>query len=277
MSTNRAVSMISLVLTIVIIIILAAITAPLLSSVLEDSSRLDAEEEFANVSLVVKNAKRDILAERYVPSEEFIIKDSELESKFGGILSKSEIEKIKSDNSKDSIKAPYKYYLLNQERFNEEFGNDFNIKRIRADGEYLVNFMDELVVSDFDGKKMIEGSIETIEQAVRGEVNVVFSPNGNYGWKKQQTTNVELVFTKTTTIKDAKCVWSESPSHPSDAEFNTSGVILNTSGPDDGVTERATTENIDLSGKTGNDWFLWVRVEYVEDGETRVKRVNRFS
>ena len=274
MNTNRAVSMISLVLTIVIIIILAAITAPLLSDVLGDSTRLDAEEEFANISLVVKNAKREILAERYVPNEEFVINDSELENKFGGILSQSEIKKIEEDNNPDSsLKAPFKYYLFNQERFNKEFGNDFNVKRIRGDREYLINFMDELIITNFDGKKMIEGNIEAIDQAVRGEVNVVFTPKGNYGWKKQQTANVELVFTKSTTIKDAKCLWSESSSHPSDTEFNTMGVILNTSGAvdSDGTTERASTENIELSGKTGNGWFLWVRVEYVDDGETRIK------
>ena len=56
MSKNKAISMISLVITIAIIIVLAAVTAPLLSNVLNDSSRLDAKEEFANVFLVVQNA-----------------------------------------------------------------------------------------------------------------------------------------------------------------------------------------------------------------------------
>ena len=273
MSKNKAISMISLVITIAIIIVLAAVTAPLLSNVLNDSSRLDAKEEFANVFLVVQNAKKEILAERYVPNQKNIISNEALIAKFGDVLSAEERAKIISDNEDQTIKAPYKYYLFNQNTFDEEFGNDYSVKRLRGNREYLINFMDELVVTNYDGMRLIEGNIETISQPVRGEVSVGFSPNGNYNWKNQQTTSVTIKFTNATNIYSASYVWTESDSHPSDSDFPlNSGISLDnrTVDANGNITIRQTgiesPQNV-----TGNNWFLWVKVEYLDDDEPRIK------
>ena len=273
MSKNKAISMISLVITIAIIIVLAAVTAPLLSNVLNDSSRLDAKEEFANVFLVVQNAKKEILAERYVPDQKYLISNEALIAKFGVILSDEEVTKIISDNEDQTIKAPYKYYLFNQEAFDEEFGNDYNVKRLRGSREYLINFMDELVVTNYDGMKLIEGYIEPISQPVRGEVSIGFSPNGNYNWKNQQSTSVTIKFTSATVIYSASYVWTESDSHPMDSDFPLdSGISLDnrTTDANGNITIRQTgiesPQNV-----TGNNWYLWVKVEYMDDNEPRIK------
>ena len=274
MSTNKAVSMISLVLTIVIIIILAAITAPLLSSVLNDTTRLDAKEEFANVFMIVQNGKREILSESYVPDPKYLISDDEL-SKYKSILTDAEFEKISSDNKDDTIKAPYKYYLLDQEAFEEEFGSDINIKRMRLDRAYLVNYMDELVVTDYNGQRMIEGNIMPISQAVRGEVSVVFSPNGNSEWKTQHSSSVTLSYNKYSTPPEkivARYVWTDDASHPSDDDFANGGALstVGTADSDGNVIVR--TSGVDSPPNlTGNGWYLWVKIEYEDDGEARVK------
>ncbi len=275
MITNKAVSMISLVLTIVIIIVLAAITAPLLSSVLNDTTRLDTKEEFANVYLVVQNAKREILAEQYVPNQEYVIDGEELVSKFGKLLTNEELEKINSDNIDSTVKAPFKYYLLNQERFDKEFGSNVNVKRIRSDREYLVNFMDEVVIANYDGQKMIEGSIMPISQAVRGDVNIIFSPNGNSEWKSQQSASVTLSYNKNSTPTEsivANYVWSESASHPSDTEFAGGGTLLTSGVPDSNGDVIVRTTGVDSPPNlTGNGWYLWVRIEFKDDTQTKVK------
>ena len=271
MNTNRAVSMISLVLTIVIILILAAITAPLLSNVMTDSTELDAKEEFANVVAVVQSAKKDILISRFVPNEDYLITDEELDSKFARLLTEEEVQKIKDDNKDPTIQAPFKYYLMNQERFDSEFGNDFNISRMRDARVYLVNYMNEMVLLNNDGKKMVQGNIEEVKQAVRGEVFVTFSPNGNATWAKQQSTTVTLVYDEAATeIISAKALWSESSSNPSDEEFESADAVgLETAYSLTGEPPR--TQGIEIGGKTGNGWYLWVRVEFKDDGEIRTK------
>lgn len=265
MKTNKAVSMISLILTIVIIIILAAITAPLLSDVMTDSTKLDAREELANVSLVVQNAKKEIMTDRFNPNPDYIISYEDLVYKFGGVLSSGEIKHIKDTNEDTTLGAPHKYYLMNQERFDDELGSDFNIDRMRDAREYLVNYMDELVVLNYDGKKMAEGSIIELNPLIRGEVEITFTPNGNVEWKKQQSASVDLSYiVGSASIHSAKYLWSESVSAPSSDAFNdtTYGGVLST-------TER--TEGIELVGETGNGWYLWVEVVYDDDGITKTK------
>ena len=56
MKNNKAISMISLVITIVLIIILAMITSQYLSSTMEDAQFKDAKEELKNVESVVEHA-----------------------------------------------------------------------------------------------------------------------------------------------------------------------------------------------------------------------------
>ncbi|MBR6253085.1 MAG: hypothetical protein IKR04_04520 [Clostridia bacterium] len=278
MNNNKAFSMIALILTIVIIIILAAVTAPLLSNVMTDSTELDAKEEFSNVVSVVQSAKKDILIDRFVPNEEYLITESELRSKFGAVLTEEEIIKIRDDNADPTISLPLKYYLLDQDAFDDEFGTDYNITRMRESREYLVNYMDGLVVLNNDGKRLAQGNIEDVTQAVRGEIKVAFSPNGNAEWRTQQSTSVSIIYDPTTTtVNNAYGVWSESPSHPSDSEF-TSGRALTVSGTidDDGFI-RARTTGVELTGKTGNGWYLWVRVEFLDDGQVRTEYVKSES
>ena len=264
---NKAVSMVALVLTIVIIIILAAITVPLLSNVMSDSTELDAKEEFANVVAVVQSAKKDILVNRFVPNEDYVISDEELDAKYTGILTEEERQEIKDANKGKVLED--KFFLMNQDRFNSEFGSDFNIARMRETREYLVNYMLGVVVLNNDGKRMAQGDLPKVPDLIRGDVNIGFSPNGNAEWYKRQSTRAILVYDEnTTTLQSAYCVWSESISSPDDSEFTTD------------VTTGETTRNgstvkikkpMDLEGKTGNGWYLWVKVEYFDDGELRTK------
>ena len=108
---------------------------------MEDVQYKDAKEELRNVETVVEYAKTQILIDEFMPNEDFIIEDSELDRKFGGILSSEEIDYIKKINNSDDIKAPYKYYLMKQEKFDAEFGNDYNVSNLRPAREYLINYI----------------------------------------------------------------------------------------------------------------------------------------
>jgi hypothetical protein len=187
--------------------------------------------------------------------------------------------KINSDNADLTIKAPYKYYLLNQEAFDKEFGNDVSVKRLRAEREYLVNYMDELVVVNNEGQRIMGGNIAPINQAVRGEVEIVFSPNGNSEWKKQQSASVTLMYTDTTIIESAIYGWSKSASQPFDTGDYVGGGTLSTSGTSDGSGKILVRTNgiITPPNLTGNGWYLWVKVEYKDDGQNRVKYQNSGS
>ena len=250
---NKGVSMISLIVTILLIIIIATITSYYLSSVMEDVQYKDAKEELKNVETVVEYAKTQILIDEFMPNEDFIIEDAELDSKFGRILSAEEIEYIKKINNSSDIKAPYKYYLMKQEKFDSEFGNDYNVSNLRPAREYLVNYMDTVVISTYDGER-----IATVDDVVipsgdgeRAEVQIVYEPNGNMEWSKQQATMVFIRNNAATTIKSTKYLWSQSYTKPSASEFTTN--------ISDGQT-------VNLDGKTGNDWYLWVYVLYEEHG-----------
>ncbi|MBO5142574.1 MAG: hypothetical protein J6C46_06190 [Clostridia bacterium] len=251
MKNNKAISMISLIITIVLIIIIAAITSFYLSSVIEDTQYKDAKEELKNVENVVEYAKAQILIDEFEPNEAWKITDSELDYKFKKILSDEEIEHIKLVNNSEDIKAPYKFYLMNQKRFDQEFGNDYNVSNLRPAREYLVNYMDTSVVSTYSNERI--ATTEDIigeEDPERAEINVVFAPNGNVEWSKQQATLININSNSAATIKSSKYLWTQSYTEPNKGEF-----IENIS---DGQT-------INLSGKTGNDWYAWVLIEYTEN------------
>ena len=255
---NRAVSMISLIITIIMIVIIAAISVPLLSNVISDSIMEDAKVEMKNVETVVDYAKAQIMDDRFIPNSEYAITEEELEEHFGNILTPDEKNQIVSINNDGLILAPHKYYLMNQERFDHEFGNAFNVSGIREAREYLVNYMDGVVLANVDGRRLTNGneiSVIPVEDIVRGQVEVMFTPNGNSEWSKQQAT--ELSFAgKDTTITSVMYQWSQSISEPTVDSF---------------VNSVNNHETVKLLDKTGNNWYLWVKVEYTDDGNPRIK------
>lgn len=250
---NKGVSMISVVVTVLLIIIIAAITSYCLSSIMEDVQYKDAKEELKNVETVVEYAKTQILIDEFMPNEDFIIDDAELDRKFGKVLSTEEIEYIKKINNSDDIKAPYKYYLMKQEKFDAEFGNDYNVSNLRPAREYLINYMDAVVISTYEGERI--ATVDDIKvpsgDGERAEIQIVYEPNGNIEWSKQQATMVFIRNNAAATIKSTKYLWSQSYTKPSVSEFTTN--------ISDGQT-------VSLDGKTGNDWYLWVCVSYEEHG-----------
>jgi len=265
MKNNKAVTMISLVVTIVLIIIIASITSYYLSSTIEDVQYKDVKEELKNVENVVEYAKTQILIDEFMPDEEnFKITDYELVNNFGQVLTNEEIEYIKQVNNSTDIKAPYKYYLMNQGRFDKEFGNDYNVSNLRPAREYLVNYMDTLVICNYGNEKIANSeTIIPVEGDEKAEIEVAFTPNGNIDWMKQQGTMVSIKTNSTAVMSSSKYLWSQSYTEPKASEF--SQTIS------DG-------QSINLQGKTGNDWYVWVYISYKEDGieKTYITRSNPF-
>ena len=259
MRNSKAITMISLVITIALVTIIATITSFYLSSVLEDAQYKDVKEELKNVENVVEYAKTQILIDEFMPNESWLITDNELDNKFGKVLKAEEIEYIKQVNNSDQIKSPYKYYLMNQEKFDSEFGNDYNVSNLRPAREYLVNYMDTFVICNYDGERIASSDdITPTTEVERAEISVAFTPNGNIEWSRQQATMVSIKSNSAATINSMKYLWTQSYTEPVDSEF-ISNVY-------DGQT-------LNLDGKTGNDWYAWIYISYKENGIDKVYKV----
>lgn len=259
MKNEKAVSMISLIITVLIIIILASVSSFYLSSTIDDTQYKDALEELKNVENVVEYAKTQILIDKFEPDETLLITDNQLQDKFGTILSEKEIEEIKLVNNSSKIEAPYKYYLMNQERFDKEFGNDYNVSNLRPAREYLVNYMDTVVVSTYESERLASTEDITITDEIeRAELAVKFIPNGNTEWKKQQATIVSIDSNASAVIKSSKYLWSQSYSEPANSDF---------------INAISDNQEVELLSKTGNDWYLWIFVSYEENGVEKTYKV----
>ena len=273
MTNEKGISMISLIVTIILIIILAAITAPILSSIIDDSLNADAQTEITNVQSVVENAKVLIMSDQFIPNQsEYMISDEDLESKFGTILTSEEIQYIEDINANENMQAPYKYYLMDQDAFDKELGSNFNIKGIRENREYLVNYMDGLVLVNYNGTRITNKTDDPIipaSELVRGQVNVIFTPNGNSEWQRQQSAAVTFRIGEGTTLTDSvRYMWSQSINEPDESEYNETFSAVA-----DGVSYV-----VNLNNETGNGWFLWVLMKYDDVGIERTKafRSNAF-
>lgn len=266
MKNNKGVSLTALVITIIIMVILAAITAPMLSSVIDDSLEQDARVELKNVQAVVENAKALILSDQFSPNPKYVISYTDLYYKFGAVLTADELNHIKAINESPSQKAPYKYYLMDKDAFADEFSTDFNVRGIRDNRQYLVNYMDTLVILNYNNMLIstkTEGTIIDKEELIRGEVDVTFSPNGNAEWKQQQATNIIFNLGEGTTVNSVQFVWSQDLTEPDESIYPTGNIYNNISDGDEIPTE--------LIAETGNGWYVWVLVKYDDVGNERSK------
>lgn len=260
MKSTKAISMISLIIIIVLMIILASISGYYLTSTINDAEYKDVKEDIRNIENVVEYAKTQILINEFTPNENFLISDVDLENKFGNVLTSEEKDLIKTTNSDTTKKASEKYYLMNQKSFDAEFGNDFNISNLRNQREFLVNYMDTVVVCNFGGKLIASKNIIQSAPVEEGELRVVFEPDGNPEWQKSHQARITL-YSSNVTIEEANYVWSQSYTTPSDSEFSSAyGGIVNDSG----------TTVLELKSETGNDWYLWIRIKYTENGREKV-------
>lgn len=267
MKNKSAISMISLVITIVLIIIIASVSGYYIVSTIDDAQYKDAKEELKNVENVVEYAKAQILINQFMPNDDdvngFVIKDNELEEIFGRLLSTEEKEYIKQVNASD-VKAPYKFYLMYQERFDSEFKNDYNVSNLRPASKYLVNYMDATILCNYGGKLVANKNVIPSTEIEKGEISIVYTPNGNMEWQKAQETMVNIMKNDVIEIIRMRYLWSQSYTEPNESEFGSNSLT-------DGQT-------LSLNGKTGNDWYLWVLVEYKENGreKTYITKSNPF-
>jgi Tfp pilus assembly protein PilE len=261
---SKGISIITLVITIILIVILASITAPLLSNVISDSLIEDVKVEIKNVETVIGYAKTQILKDddpqllKRMFDTKYLITEYQLESKFAKALDTFEMEKIESVNSSDEIKAPYKYYLMKESDFYDVFGSGININGGREEREFLINYMNGIVVVNVGGRKVSngnEGSISPEDDITRGKVYVEFEPNGNSEWGRQQSAKVFIRYEGTTEPSVKKYKWVQGSVQPSKEDFE-----------DDVENDQLVSKN----DVTGNNWYLWVMVEYKDDGKDRV-------
>ena len=266
MKNNKGVSLTALVITIIIMVILAAISAPMLSSIIDDSLEQDARVELKNVQAVVENAKALILSDQFSPNPKYIISYEDLYTKFGTVLTTAELDHIKAINESPTQKAPYKYYLMDRDAFEDEFSTEYNVRGVRENRKYLINYMDTLVIMNYNNTLLsnkTEGTVVDKEELVRGEVDVKFYPNGNAEWKQQQATNIVFQVGEGTTVNTVQFVWSQDLTEPDESIYPTGNIYTNISDNDEIPTE--------LIAETGNGWYVWVLVKYDDVGNERTK------
>lgn len=263
MKNNKAVSMISLVITIILMIILASISGYYLSTTIDDAQYKDAKESLRNVENVVEYAKTQILIDEFTPNTDNLITDAELDLKFGSVLSDEELTHIKTVNADDTKKPEEKYYLMTQIRFDGEFGNDYNVSDLRKQSEYLVNYMDTTVIMNYGNKLMANKTIIPAPTIEKGEIQLVYSPNGNEEWNTSQTATVNLQKNGVISDVSMKYLWSRSYTEPSETEF---------------VDDITNGQPVKIENVTGNDWYLWIYVKYKENNQekTYITKSNPF-
>ena len=264
MKNNKGMSITALVVTIIIMIILASITAPILSSIIDDSLEQDARVELKNVQTVIESAKALIMTDQFSPNQKYVISYDDLLRKFGRVLTEDEVRHIKEVNEDSSQKAPYKYYLMDRDAFKDEFSSDFNVNGIRENRQYLINYMDTLVLMNYGdtllSNKTEDAAVE-IPDVVRGDVKVSFYPNGNFEWAQQQATIIRFDLGEGTNVTSVQYVWSQDVTEPDESIYPASiGSVI------DGQTISTS-----LVGETGNGWYVWVLVKYNDLGNEKVR------
>ena len=269
MKNNKAVSMISLVITIILMIILASISGFYLFTTINDAQYKDAKESLRNVENVVEYAKTQILVDEFTPNADKLISDAELDLKFSAVLSNEEIAYIKAVNADDSKKPEEKYYLMKQIDFDEEFGNDYNVSDLRKNSEYLVNYIDTTVVMNYGNQLLSNKNVIPAPDVERGEVQLLYSPNGNEEWKTSQTTIITLQTKGAISDVSMKGLWSRSYTEPSEDDFND---------PNKESISISNGQTVEFKDVTGNDWYLWVLVKYKENNQekTYITKSNPF-
>ena len=103
---------------------------------------------------------------------------------------------------------------------------------------------------------------------VRGQVNVVFTPSGSTTWKRQQETIVSITAGQDTEIYSVRYLWTEEFREPDVSEYDHTFSGVASGGSSGPVTTNCSAT---LDSETGNDWYLWVRIEYDDLGVTRSK------
>lgn len=257
---NKGISMITLIITIVVIIILATITVYYSSQTVQDATKKNIMEEMKNVETAIGDAKAKGLAGEFTPDEKYLIKDSELDSKFANVLTAEQRQNIKNINNSTSADPLKKYYLLDQEGFDAEFKNNGIVTVNGVKREYLVSYENKVIILIENGSLISSGKIDSTTPTI-SEIKVAFSPNGNENWAKEQTAQISVTGTG---IISTEYAWTNS-------ENEVTAILA----------EKHTFSNnitVDLKDKTGNDWYIWVWVKYNENGKEKqyVQRSNAF-
>lgn len=250
MRNNKGISMVTLIITIVVILILVAITGYFSDKAIDDASKKNTKEEMKNVEEVISIAKAKGMNGEFVPNEEFIVKEEELETLFGGLLSEAQIEEIISINLNPSINPLKKYYLLDQDGFDAEFRENGIVTVSGLKKEYLVSYEDRIILVNDNGTLLSSGQLDN-DDPTSSEIKIVFTPNGNTTWAKEQSAVITVTGDN---ITRTRYTWTNSPNEPAAIDID---------------QEFASGVNTTLDDKTGNDWYLWVLVEYEEDGDTK--------
>ena len=121
MHNNKGISMVTLIITIVIILILTAITGYFSDKAIDDASKKNTKEEMKQVEEVISIAKAKGMNGEFTPNSRFLITEEELNASYGGLLTEMQIENIVNININPSINPLKKYYLLDQDGFDAEF------------------------------------------------------------------------------------------------------------------------------------------------------------
>lgn len=259
MHNNKGISMITLIITIVVMLILISIGGYYSYEAIEKANEKDAKEEMRNVEEVIGAAKAQGLAGKFTPNKDLLITDAELTSMFGGLLTTEQIEAIKKVNKDTSVDPLRKYYLLDQKGFDMEFGDSDNITINGVKRTYLVSYKDRIIMLAENDKLISSGEIDK-NISTGANIKITFSPNGNTTWAISQSATINV---SGTGIKSMKYLWTQSSEEPALDLINNTF----TSG-----------EEITLTNKTGNNWYIWVLINYEEDGVEKqyVERSNQF-
>lgn len=233
---NKGVTLIALIITMIVMIILAAIVYNVSFDSLEEATKSDINVELKNVFEVLSNAKINAMTGEFVPNEEYLATAERL-SELG--YDEETIEHVVNVNSTETDPVK-KYYILDGEAFKDEFKGDINVSGLKR--TYLVTYYNRIAKVVVSGEIYSSGKIWADNDEDDVGIDIVFNPDGNTSWSKSQS----VLVTITGQYTAAKYLWTREMIEPDDFS---------------GAMGISTGEVVTLNDETGNDWYLWVQVE----------------
>ena len=127
----------SLIVTIIIIVLLAALGGYYSFEILGKSRQMEFESELRNVEELVSIHRARIAVGEIIIPERYLATEEQIDENFSDVLSESEKNLIMSNGM---------YYFMNQSVFDNIFGESINVKDAKRD--YLINFDEKIIISN---------------------------------------------------------------------------------------------------------------------------------
>lgn len=154
MNSNKAVTLISLVITIIITITLAGIALYYTTKNLDKAEEMAFKTEMRNIEEVVLRQKTRLYKGEFSTNSAYLV-TSKILGKYNGVLSQEVVNAIEDAN--ENASDDYKFYYLTPSNYKEQIKDDVEIRNLTRN--YIVNYGLGTVIAVQNNKMYISGEL----------------------------------------------------------------------------------------------------------------------